>query len=306
MKNLDFIIIGAQKSGTTSLFKYLDPHPKVFMPANKEAPFFTNKEYFEGGWDKFASEFFKGATDDQFWGTASPQYMSDASTAKKIHEKMPDARLIALLRNPVDRAYSHYTMQVRRVLDDRSFDDAVAESIKDESLNNARNTMPVLEEGNTYEDESGHYLVWGEYGRILDEYLKYFPKEQLLVVFMDEMINDPPGIYKQVTEFIGVGDDYVPENVGEVYHKGGSKQIIPQGFRDFIKNNILFKMFWNLVPETTKQNVRYWYDQKNVQKSAKSEGPSEQSIDMMIKHFEADIKRLEEIAGRKVPWKEFG
>jgi hypothetical protein len=305
MKNLDFIIIGAQKSATTSLFKYLQPHPGIFMSSNKEAPFFSNDKFFEAGWEKFASEYFDGARDEQHWGTASPQYMGNKLAPKRIHDQMPDVRLIALLRNPVERAYSHYTMTARRGFDQRSFDDAIDDLRKPDALEAARNCMPVLEEGKTNEDESSHYLVWGEYGRILQEFLTYFPKDQLLVLFMDEMVDNPIGTYKRVIEFIGINDGFVPPNVGKVYHKGGMKQIIPERWRTALKNNLVFRFFWNMVPEKLRNNIRIAYDQKNVKKGSGEQGPSENTTSVLIDHYAPDVRQVEEIIGRSVPWAEF-
>jgi hypothetical protein len=305
MKPLDFIIIGAQKSGTTSLFKYLQPHPRIFMPANKEAPYFSDDDAFERGWEPFAADYFSGADERQFWGTASPQYMGNSATPARMHAQMPNARLIALLRDPVDRAYSHYKMQVRRNFETRTFDQAVAELCDVQKLTSARAIMPTLKPGDSYEDETEHYLVWGEYGRILDEFLNYYNKDQLLVLSMDEMIENPIDTFKQVTAFIGINDDLIPSNVGQVYHKGGTKQIIPDSWRTAIKTNPAFRFFWNKVPERIKQNVRYWYDQKNVHKSRSEAGPSAQAQQQLVQHFADDVRRLEQIAGRAMPWPHF-
>jgi len=305
MKKLDFIIIGAQKSGTTSLFKYLKPHPKIFMSSNKEAPFFSDDKLYEAGWESFSRDFFNGATDEQYWGKASPQYMGNKLAAQRIHEMMPDTRLIALLRNPVERAFSQYSMSVRRGFEQRSFDEVVAALMQSDALITARNTMPVLEAGNTNEDESGHYLVWGEYGRILQEFQNYFPKDQLHVLFMDEMIKDPVGTYQQVIKFIGIDDNYVPPNVGKVYHKGGMHQIIPEKWRTAIKNNSIFRFFWSMIPDVLRNNIRVWYDQKNVKKGSGEQGPSEQARASLIEHYADDVKLLEKMIGRPVPWPEF-
>src|SRR6266487_1947701 len=114
MKCLDFIIIGAQKAGTTSLYHYLREHPGIYMPPEKEAPFFTSKGSFLRDWEQFAADYFGAASVEQRWGKATPAYMADPRVAARIHSLMPRVLLIALLRNPVERAYSHYMMSVRR------------------------------------------------------------------------------------------------------------------------------------------------------------------------------------------------
>jgi hypothetical protein len=304
-KRLDFIIIGAQKSATTSLFKYLQPHPEIHMPPDKEAPFFSDEALYAGGWSEFAERYFPGIDRSLRWGSATPQYMGNPLVPARIREEMPDARLIALLRHPIERAYSHYTMSMRRGFDQRPFATAVEELLREESLRAARAAMPVREEGAINEDESNHYLVWGEYGRILTDFRNHFPAEQLLVLFMDEMVADPVASYLQVIRFIGVDDTVVPENVGKVYHKGGRSTIIPDSWRTAVKTNGLFRLFWDLVPERIRQNIRYWYDQKNVRKGGESEREeaiSEATRLRLVDHFAPDVALLEELIGREVPW----
>ncbi|MBT8448095.1 MAG: sulfotransferase [Gammaproteobacteria bacterium] len=306
MKKLDFIIIGAQKSATTSLYKYLKPHPKIFMSSAKEAPFFSKDELYYAGWDNFVDEYFEGAPHDLFWGTASPQYMGNHLTPARIHKMMPDVRLIALLRNPIDRSYSHYTMSVRRGNDGRDFDAAVEALLKPEALQGARMTMPVTKPDNTDEDESGHYLVWSEYGRILGEFLKYFPKEQLKVVYMDDLTAEPEEVYRQIINFIGIADnDHIPANIGKVYHKGGTQRIIPERWREALKSNSIFRFVWDRLPENLRIRIRYLYEQKNIKKASTQEGPSQQAKNKLILHFAEDVKQLEKITGNKVPWPEF-
>ena len=276
------------------------------MSSAKEAPFFSKESLYKAGWKSFVAEYFEGAPEDLFWGTASPQYMGNSLTPARIHEMMPDVRLIALLRNPIDRAYSHYTMSVRRGNENRDFDAAVDDLLKLEALNDARMSMPGIEPGDTQENESGHYVVWSEYGRILNDFLKYFPKEQLMVVYMDDLMANPGEIYRQVIEFIGIEDDgHVPANVGKVYHKGGTQRIIPESWRDALKSNAVFRLFWDMVPENLRARIRYVYEQKNIKKGSGQEGPSELAKTKLIQHFAEDVKQLEEITGNRVPWSEF-
>ena len=305
MKNLDFIIIGAQKSATTSLFKYLQPHPQIFMPSDKEAPFFSNQQMYEAGWDVFAAEYFAKAEADQLWGVATPQYMGDPQAAGRIKEKMPAAKLIAVLRNPIDRAFSHFNMMRRRERETADFDQVVDRLSDQAVIEQARNAMPQIAAGDYAEDETSHYLVWGEYGRILQHYLNFFPKDQLMIIYMDEMTADPVKVYKDVLNFIGLSDDHIPDNVGKVYHKGGSKRIISHGLRSAISQNALFKLFWDLFPHNAKKSIRYWYDQKNVRKSSAEDGPSDSARATLVDYFKDDIKLLEDIAGRDVPWSDF-
>jgi hypothetical protein len=312
MKQLDFIIIGAQKSATTSMFKYLSEHPGIIMPADKEAPFFSNTELFNQGWSSFIENYFPKAPIDKLWGTASPQYMGDHRAAQRIAEQNPGAKLIAILRNPIERSYSHYTMSKRRELDNRDFDQVVNELLNEEHLQQYRQTPPPehnfgYESGEGYEsnEDTHFYCVWSEYGRILKQYRKYFAKEQLLVLYMDELISDPKSSINKVTAFLGLQEEYTPANLGKVYHKGGSRLFIPNAWKEAIKDNGLFRFFWDRVPSRTRGYLNYWYEQMNVRKNDKKSGPSEQAKEKMTQHFIADIKLLESITGSEVPWSAF-
>src|SRR5581483_11050016 len=126
---LDFLIIGAMKAGTTSLHRYLAGHPGLYLLPEKEVPYFCNEEYRARGWDWYAREFFSQAPPDKLRGKSTPQYMAREGMATRIHAEMPRVRLIALLRNPVERAYSQYKMEVKRAGEKRSFLAAVGEEL---------------------------------------------------------------------------------------------------------------------------------------------------------------------------------
>ena len=113
LKPLDFMIIGAQKSATTALHAYLTEHPRIAMPLAKEAPFFDRGDYGKAAWKAFSEEHF-AICGDRLRGKASPQYMADPRVPGRIAALMPHTKLIAILRDPVDRAYSHYQMARRR------------------------------------------------------------------------------------------------------------------------------------------------------------------------------------------------
>ncbi len=130
-----FFIIGAQKGGTTALFEYLRHHPEVYMPPEKEAEFFTGSESDRGGLGRVSSEkFLTSPHEARIAGTASPQYMCDPAVPVRMAARVPDARLIAVLRDPVERAVSHYKMAYRRGDERRSFVQAVREQLEPAAL----------------------------------------------------------------------------------------------------------------------------------------------------------------------------
>lgn len=312
MKQLDFIIIGAQKSATTSLFKYLSEHSAIHMPSDKEAPFFSDDHLYQNGWQEFCRQYFNTASEDKLWGTASPQYMGDPRAAKRIAKQNPGARLIAILRNPIDRAYSHYTMSVRREIEHRDFSHTINDLLKPEHLQKYRNEIPP-DHHNGYNrsdklninKDNNYYCVWSEYGRILNNFRKYFPANQLLIIYMDELMNQPQQSLDKVTQFLGFKEQFTPANLGKIYHKGGTKLIIPNSWKEIIKKNPLFRLFWDKMPLQSKSYINYWYEQLNIRKTSSTPGPSKQSKLKLARHFYADIQILERLSGSKVPWQEF-
>jgi len=114
-RNVDFLVIGAQKSGTTSLFKYLQRHPELYLPPSKEINFFVNASKFPRGLDWYIETYFRGADEDKLWGEVCPSYIGYTSAPANIYANCPDVKLVAILRNPIDRAYSHYRTHPRMV-----------------------------------------------------------------------------------------------------------------------------------------------------------------------------------------------
>ena len=135
---LDFVVIGASKSGTTSLFRYLRTHPAIFIPASKDVPFFSADKWLDRGWAAIRQEEFCGAPADARWGTVTPRYMEDPRVPKRIQRLMPEIKLVALLRNPIDRALSQFRQQVRRGKESRSFEEATFELMRSDAAQRAR------------------------------------------------------------------------------------------------------------------------------------------------------------------------
>lgn len=122
---VDFIVIGAQKAGTTSLFHYLRAHPRIHIPLVKEIGFFSSERKFRKGVAWYLKQF-ADVHPQQIVGDVSPQYMAHPAAPARIHGLFPDTRLIAILRNPVDRAHSGYRMAVRRGGEKRTVEQALS------------------------------------------------------------------------------------------------------------------------------------------------------------------------------------
>lgn len=193
----DFIIIGAQKCGTTSLYQYLIQHPQVVPASQKEVHFFDLN--FAQGVDWYRQQF-KPISQGFITGEASPYYIFHPLVAKRIYKLFPQVKLIALLRNPVERAISHYYHEVRLGCEKLGLLDAIAQ--EPARLKGETPKMLADETYYSYNHQHYTYLSRGIYVEQLKHWMQFFPKEQLLVLPSEELYNQPNQVLNQVLEFL--------------------------------------------------------------------------------------------------------
>lgn len=292
--HLDFVVIGAQKSGTTSLFAHLASHPDVAVPPEKEAPFFTGSPVDADSWRSYLDDYFAGADEQRRWGTVTPQYMSRPDVAQRLAEVMPGCRLVALLRHPVARALSHHQMIVKRDGDGRSADAAIAACLEPTALQAARHDTAAAER-----EECG-YVVRGEYGRILADYFEVFPPDQLLVVFLDEMEADPLGTWTRIAGHLQIDATWIPPRLEVRRHVGGTQRKVTSVYA--LRRSALARAAWRMVPDVPRRRVRFWFDQWNVRPALSAPVLSPDVESELRDHFRTDVARLEALLGRPVPW----
>jgi hypothetical protein len=279
-KTLDFIIIGAQKGGTTSLFKYLIEHPAIYMPPEKEAPFFSHADYHKG-WDWFLQEYFAHIPPGRLWGKASTQYMGHGQVPQRLAQQLPEVKLIALLREPVNRAASHYKMNVRHGIETRSFEQVIQDLLCPEALAAAR-ANPAEETG---------YVVWGEYGRLLTDYLKYFRREQLLVLFTRDLELFPQALMRQIYAFLNI-ETIFPQNLGRHFHAGGTRKRL-SWLRPLARSLWPIKASWDLLPIRIQLMILYWYEQWNIRPDRTQPLLLPETLAAFQEHYSADAALLE-------------
>jgi hypothetical protein len=184
----DFLIIGAQKAGTTALYAYLRWHPGITGPSWKEVSFFDR--HYDRGERWYRGQFPLRAR-GRLVGEASPGYLFHPLAPARVKETVPDARLIALLRNPVDRALSQYHFEVALGREPLSFDEAL--DAEPERLR--ADPQAWWDHG---------YVARGRYAEQLERWWLAFPREQLLVLTSEELAADPGRTYARVLAFLGV------------------------------------------------------------------------------------------------------
>lgn len=197
-----FVIIGAQRSGTTSLFKYLRQHPSVRMPVRKEVHYFDQD--FGRGVDWYLSHFptVKSMVGGEITGEATPYYLFHPLAARRAASVLPDARLIAMLRDPVERARSHYAHERAKGYETLDLEAALeAEPGRVEPEHQKMLEDPSYQ---SWDHQNYSYVSRGRYLKQLLEWEKYFPREQMLVLASEELFADPQGVIDRVTGFLGL------------------------------------------------------------------------------------------------------
>ena len=194
-----FFIIGAQRAGTRSLYEELSRHPDVQPARTEEVHFFSL--FFDRGLRWFLSQFPPLAA-GQMTGEASPYYLFHPLAPQRMHAVVPEAKLIVLLRDPVDRAYSHYQLEVRQGYEPLSFEDAIA--AEEERL--AGEEARILDDDTyvSFTHQHYSYLARGRYAEQLERWLARFPRQQLLVLRSETMAEDPVATFRRVTDFLGL------------------------------------------------------------------------------------------------------
>ena len=213
----EYLIIGAQKCGTSSLYKYLVQHPRIVRATTKEVGFFDKS--FHKGIPWYEDQFRYGPLWRRLFGLkageATPEYLFNPIVPKRVFDSYPNIKLIALIRDPVERAYSHYQHMVRHHGETRDFWEALDAELKMDSEVTHRED---LLSGNL-ESLGYRYQGRGIYIDQIQRWHSVFPSEQLLVLFFEDFIKYPAEATHNVTDFLGLKPHIV--NTGRVHNSGG-------------------------------------------------------------------------------------
>lgn len=300
-RRLDFIVIGVQKGGTTTLWELVRSHPRIAMPNLKESPlFFLDPAEIPQVLDVIVDMALADRSEPLTVGKAATQYMMGLNgrsveyAADRIAETLPEVKLIALLRDPIERAMSHYRMSARRGFEQRSFDAAVEELLSPEQLEVSRSQG----------SETNSYLAQGEYGRILQIYLERFPAEQIHVEATADLDREPAALLDRVLAFLGLPGGHRPESLGRRYHVGGTRQRLDrEGLSQL--SAYLEEHVWSrfgeekrLVKSEFSSFLHLW----NVVPDDRLPALSEENRRRLEAHYRTDSARLPELVGISPPW----
>jgi hypothetical protein len=320
-----FLIIGAPKAGTTSLFEYMRLHPQLHMPPEKEIYFFNMDRNYRRGLEWYLNTVTRDAPEDALCGEATTEYLSGVTYAdapdgppdpkaadvqaleeaipRRIAQALPDVRLICLLRDPVERACSHHRMMALGGDEPRSFEAAVDELLDPAALERARRTRTRL----------NGYIVNGEYARLLAGFLRVFPRSQIKALFTEELQRRPAETLTDLFDFLGVSTEFVPGNVGTRYREAAVKQRVPGfnlvAFQGNLARLDVARKMWHALPSRSRDAIDRAYNVVNYRvemwNALRGEVRDEMPVgvrDRLIAHFRPDSEELEEVLGREAPW----
>ena len=192
----DFLIGGAPRSGTTWLYYLLAHHPQVYMavPVKPEPKFFLVDEIYQKGIHYYEQKWFCNAPDQQLAGEKSTNYLESPRAAERIHQHLPRAKLLFILREPADRAYSNYLWSSMNGLESEDFETALdlEEQREREVPEQLRYARPHA------------YFSRGLYAQLLQPYFRRFPREQILCLRYEDIMTKPQELARSLYEFLEI------------------------------------------------------------------------------------------------------
>lgn len=318
-----FLIAGAPRCGTTSLHRYLDQHPDIHMSPVKEPHFFdaawdeaeTETETGTAGtggeaagtadapdrvWQEYL-DLFAGAGDAAAVGEATPDYLWHPKAADRIRRTLPEVRIVVLLRDPVERAHSHYLLRVRDRGETRAFPDFVRDEIEDWKRwrdGEAGTADAGSDRGGWGHSEGGHGEVvrMGLYGDHLARFLDAFGADRVRVHTFDALANEPRAVLEDLAGFLGVDPAPMADvDTSTAHHAFG----VPRGpvSRWLRRSPTVRAVARRLLP----RRVRRALGQRVLLKEADRPPLAPEAVRLLVPVYAPQVDRVEELLGRSLP-----
>jgi len=279
----NFLVIGAEKSATTWLYNRLKEHPDIFVPETKEIHFFNKynsnlkemNNYVKLGINWY-QKFFKRYNSEKAVGEVTPMYLCDPYAPARIKNTLPHVKLIVILRNPIDRAYSHYWMAKAKNHTNLTFEEVVAQ-------------------------KTNKFIKRGLYYNQLKRYYEYFNKKKILIFLMDDILNRKQEVLSKIYSFLEVRSDFVPKGIDILENRSGYCKsplllniisTVTKFFRCKIKMGFVIDFFKTiglagLVKRINKQEVNYPEMSKDLRQE-------------LIKYYKENNRKLSRLLDRNL------
>jgi hypothetical protein len=278
--NVDFIVIGSAKAGTTTLHTLLRRHPDIFMPEEKDFKFFDQKDNFEKGLTWY-SNFFRNYGGQKIVGEANSEYMFSPAAAARINTILGSkTKLIAIVRNPADRSYSEYLHQVRYKRTGESFDFFV---------------QKALDSKEEYDDPLMR-VIFGRshYSRHLNPFVELFGKNQILLVILERLKTDPTAEINRIFRFLGASEQ------PEIQVVRANKAYLPKYTwlnNLILQPNIVRNAAKRIIPffslrEIIRKGLKRWNSKKSNTPDPLSSSLREQLIQQLFPNEKDTLERI--------------
>lgn len=230
MRLPDFLGVGTQKGGTTYLYEMLKLHPQVFLAEPKEQHFFSL--HWQRGADWYCNQF-ASAKADHICGEITPYYLFHPEVPARIHSLISTAKLIVLLRDPVERALSQYFHSRRLGLDHLDLEEAFAvEAIRlNGSAEALKKSLPHL----SHQQHS--YISRSRYEEQLMRFNQYFAPDQILLLKSEDLFRKPVYVWERILALLGLSQTSCPQ-LKPVYHGNGESSNVPKGFKERLRKEL--------------------------------------------------------------------
>lgn len=286
----NFFIVGAPKAGTTSLYEYLDTIPDIFMSTHKEPHYFAinakpilkNKLRVPIRDKASYLSFFKNVNDEKIIGEASSTYLADEDAPNLIHKISPEAHILISLRDPVERAISHYFML-------RHYD-ITKSSINDVLRNEFQSVYSKTQES--------MLLRYGLYYEDVKRYLSIFDSDKMKIMIFEDWVNNVRETVQEILEFLTIN-----------YEVGGFKEEIHNP-RIKVRGRLAEYILWNkplanLLKKFASQKQRNILKEKFLIETNTQESIDDKSRDFLKNFYHDDVEKLQKLLSRKLPWENF-
>ena len=287
----NFFIVGARKCGTTSLYFYLKEIPGVYMSSIKELFYFAPHAVQTDAFDVIRDKkeylrFFQKAKGYTAIGEATPGYLWDPDAPKLIHQAVPHARIIMILRDPIERAYSNYLMFTKY--------GGIKSSFYDELMRDYKSQEKLY-------GASQLYIEFGMYYEQVKRYFDIFGREQVKVIIFEEFIQHIEQTVNEVLAFLGV--NYTVSSVREQYNpysvpRSPLSRLVFAFFRWLRARNIKFYKILALLPDSLVESA----PEKILFKRAQKPKIEPEAVKFLQEIYRDDVRKLESLLGRSLPW----
>jgi hypothetical protein len=287
----NFFIVGTQKAATTSLYFYLKDIPGVYMSPIKEPHYFAPHAIQSTAIDVIRDKkeylrLFEKASGYIAVGEATPIYLWDPDASKLIHQTVPHARIIMILRDPIERAYSNYLMRMKYSGRKSSFYDELMRDYKSQEKLFPRSQL---------------YIEFGMYYEQVKRYFDIFGRNQVKVIIFEEFIQHPEQYVNEVLAFLGV--NYTVRAINEQYNpfsvpRSSLSVSIFAFFRWLRARNIKFYKILTLLPDAVVEGA----PEKILFKRTQKPKIEPKAFKFLQETYHDDVLRLESLLGRSLPW----